>query len=238
MRYLGNILFDGKMKTPVVFISGLLSDQFLWSHQVEHLKDIASIQVISPDQDSPSSMIQGILDKAPDQFALAGHSMGGWLCLEIMRATPSRVRKLCLINTTAKLDSTEKKAKREEMIKKVENGQFQEVVKDIVDHFAYNADVKADIEKMFLRVGEKVFIQQEKSMLIRTECLSVLPLITCPTLVIHSAQDKVFSIEDHQELADSIKSARLAIIEDSGHMSPLEVPQTITSLLRYWLTYF
>lgn len=228
----------GKMKQQLLLISGLLSNQILWSHQLEHLSDIAAIQVKSPIQDTPKKMVQAILEEAPEHFALAGHSMGGWLCLEVMRVAPSRVSKLCLLNTTAKLDTVDKKAKREEMIHRAENGQFQEVVKEIVDHFVFNTTVKEDVEKMLLDAGERVFIQQEKSMLIRSESQSILPSIQCPTLVIHSAQDKVFSFEDHKVLVDHIQNARLAIVEDCGHMSPLEIPQAVTTLLRYWLTYF
>lgn len=97
-----------KMKPHLVLISGLLSNESLWHHQIRHLSDIASIQVISPSQDTPKKMIQAILDQAPPIFALAGHSMGGWLSLEVMRAEPSRVSRLCLLNTTARDDSEEK----------------------------------------------------------------------------------------------------------------------------------
>lgn len=225
------------MKIPLVCISGLLSNEVLWAHQIKHLSDIADIRVISPNQDTPQKMVQAILAQAPKQFALAGHSMGGWLCLEVMRKASVRVSKLCLLNTTAKSDSLEKMAKRKQMIERVKKGQFQEVVHEIVDLFVFNSNVKADVEKMFLAVGAKSFIQQENSMLIRDECESILPKIGCPTLVVHSAQDKVFSLEDHEELAKLIPNAKLAIIEDSGHMSPMEGSQAVTNLLSHFITY-
>jgi len=75
----------GLMRIPLVLVSGLLSNSSLWQHQMRHLSEIASIQTISPSQNTPEKMIQAILDEAPPIFALAGHSMGGWLCLELMR---------------------------------------------------------------------------------------------------------------------------------------------------------
>ncbi|HEY5235437.1 MAG TPA: hypothetical protein VIJ14_04600, partial [Rhabdochlamydiaceae bacterium] len=63
------------MKPHLVLLSGLLSNESLWQHQMGHLSDIASIQVISPSKDTPKKMIQAILDQAPPKFALAGHSM-------------------------------------------------------------------------------------------------------------------------------------------------------------------
>ncbi len=226
------------MKIPLVLLSGLVSNKFLWYHQTCHLSDIAAIQIISPSQNTPKKMVQAILKEAPSKFALAGHSMGGWLCLEVMRAAPSRVSQLCLLNTTGRMDSEEKRIRRQKMILKAEKGQFREVIKEIVENFVFNPTVKKNVEKMFLDLGKEVFIYQQKAMLIRSECQSILPSITCPTLVIHATQDKVFSLKEHRELVNQIKDAKLAIVEDSGHMSPIEMPQTVTALLRFWLTYF
>ena len=75
-------------------------------------------------------------------------------------------------------------------------------------------------------------------MLGRGECLSVLAEISCPTLVIHAAQDKNFGLQEHVEIVEEIYNSKLAVVEDSGHMSPMEMPQAVTMLLRYWLTYF
>ena len=108
------------MKNPLVLLPGLSSNKRLWQHQVRYLNDIASIQIIPAVQDTPEKMVQVILDEAPPRFALAGHSMGGWLCLEFMRAASSRVTQLCLINTTARMDSEEKTNRRKTMIQKAE----------------------------------------------------------------------------------------------------------------------
>ena len=224
------------MKIPLVLISGLLSNESLWLHQARHLEDIASLQIISPAQDTPKKMIQSILHQAPSKFALVGHSMGGWLSLEIMRAAPFRVTQLCLVNTTARMDSEAKTIKRRSLIQRAEQGQFSKIVDEIVEAFVFNPLVKTEIKRMFLDVGKEAFIHQEKAMIARTESLSILPTIKCPTLVIHSLQDKNFSLEEHKELADLIPNAKLALIENSGHMSPIEQPEAVTTLLRSWLT--
>lgn len=226
------------MKTPLVLLSGLLSNETLWQHQTQHLSDIASIQVITSSQNTREKMVQAILEEAPPTFALAGHSMGGWLCLEVMRTAPTRVSKLCLLNTTFHDDSEEKKLRRQNMISRAKKGQFQEIVEEIVEHFVFNPQVKNGVRKMFLAVGQEAFIRQEEAMIARSECRSILASITCPTLVIHAAQDRIFSLEEHTGMANSIRNAKLAVVEDCGHMSPLEMPQAITTLLRFWLTYF
>ena len=226
------------MHIPLVLLSGLASNQHLWKHQMLHLSDIANVHIISAAQDSAQKMVQAILDEAPPQFALAGHSMGGWLCLEVMRAAPARVSKLCLLNTTARMDSEEKRARRQQMVRKAENGQFRDVVKGLVENFVFNPLAKNDVEKMFLEAGPETFIHQENAMIARQECQSILPCITCPTLVVHAMQDSVFARDDQRELVDRIPGSKLAMVEDSGHMSPMEMPQAITSLLKFWVTYF
>ncbi len=226
------------MKTSLILVSGLLSDSSVWKHQLQHLGDIAAIQVVSPSQDSAKAMVDAILDRAPPTFALAGHSMGGWLCLEILRVAPSRVSKLCLLNTSARDDSKEKAAMRQAMIAKGIEGHFDEIVGAVAQMFTQNPRIEKEIKHMFLDVGCDAFIRQETAMLHRQPCEAVLPKIHCPTLVIHAAQDRNFSLEDHLKLTDKIPNAKLAIIEDSGHMSPMEQPQAVTSHLRYWLSYF
>lgn len=226
------------MKTPLVLLSGLLSNEVLWHHQTSHLNDIAAIRVISASESTPNAMVQAILDEAPPKFALAGHSMGGWLCLEVMRTAPSRVTKLCLLNTTARMDSEEKRSRRQQLIQKTEQGLFREVVREMVQNFICNPHVKLDVENMFLEVGEETFINQEKAMLSRSECQSILSSIRCPALVVHASKDKIFSLDGYKELVSRMQNAKLAIVEDSGHMSPMEVPQAVTALLRFWLTYF
>jgi len=226
------------MKTPLVLISGLLSNASLWQHQARHLDEIAEIEIFSPTQNSSDKMVEAFLKVAPPKFALAGHSMGGWLCIEILRAAPSRVTKLCLLNTSARDDSNEKKIRRQEMILRSSKGQFKEITRDIAGLFTQNPLIKQEVENMFLDVGCETFICQEEAMMNRKSCEYILPTIRCPALVIHAAQDQNFSLEEHMELAEKMPNAKLAIVEDSGHMSPLEMPQAVTSLLRFWLTYF
>lgn len=223
-------------KIPLLLISGLLSNASVWSHQVASLSDEALIKVVSPTQETPEEMVAAILQEAPDRFALAGQSMGGWLCLEVMRRANERVTRLCLLNTTAALDTPIKQAKRKQMIERTQKGQFLDVARELADWLVFNSSVKSDVQKMFLKVGAEAFVRQQHSMLIREECAAILPVIDCPTLVIHAVHDRVFSLEDHQNLVQNIPKAKLAIIENCGHMSTMEKPEAVSALLRTWLT--
>ena len=64
--------------TPLVLVPGLLCDRRLWRHQAEGLADLVG-RVLIPDVtggDSMEGLARGILETAPERFALAGLSMG------------------------------------------------------------------------------------------------------------------------------------------------------------------
>ncbi len=58
-----------------------------------------------------------ILAAAPERFALAGLSFGGYISLEIMRRAPHRVDRLALLNTTARDDVERRRGLRRDYIK-------------------------------------------------------------------------------------------------------------------------
>ncbi len=84
----------------LVFVPGLLCDQAVWKPQLMALKGQARMQVADHgDLDSLSAMAERILAQAPAKFAVAGHSMGGRVALEVVRRAGSRVTGLALLDT-------------------------------------------------------------------------------------------------------------------------------------------
>ena len=90
------------VKQNLVLLPGLLCDAALWHHQLKYLGELADITVADfTNDDSMAGMAEAALAKAPEQFALAGLSMGGYVALEIMRRAPDRVTRLALLYTSA-----------------------------------------------------------------------------------------------------------------------------------------
>jgi pimeloyl-ACP methyl ester carboxylesterase len=223
---------------PLILIPGLLSNHRVWTHQVAHLKDIADIQLIEfTNERTIEQMLATILKNAPPQFAVAGHSMGGCLAIEILNIAPERVTKLCLLNTTARGDTPQKVERRKQMIAQTQQGKFKTIAKQIAEFFVYQPSVIKNVIKMFMEVGPETFICEEEAMMNLRSYLAFLPKITCPTMVIHGRQDNNFTLDYHEEIASLIPHATLAIVEDAGHMSTMEMPQAVTALMRYWLMY-
>jgi pimeloyl-ACP methyl ester carboxylesterase len=63
----------------------------------------------------------------------------------------------------------------------------------------------------------------------------MLAAIRCPTLVLVGRQDALTPVSLHEQMAAAIPRAALVIVEQCGHLSPLEQPQAVTAALRYWL---
>ena len=59
--------------------------------------------------------------------------------------------------------------------------------------------------------------------------------ITCPALVLCGRQDALTPLALHEEMAGAIAGASLVVIEDCGHLSPLERPRAVSAVMRYWL---
>jgi pimeloyl-ACP methyl ester carboxylesterase len=87
-------------KTPLIFLPGLLCDRAVWEYQVRMLADVASCATVEwTGEDSLDGMARTALSLAPERFAVAGHSMGGRVALEMYRAAPERITHIALLNT-------------------------------------------------------------------------------------------------------------------------------------------
>ena len=84
----------------LVLLPGLMCDAAVWAPQVQALSASHHCMVMDWGlTDSLTAMAQQVLAAAPATFALAGHSMGGRVALEVMRLAPERVERLALLDT-------------------------------------------------------------------------------------------------------------------------------------------
>jgi len=231
------------VKIPaLVLLPGLLCDERLWRHQAGGLADLAG-RVLIPDvtgQDSVAGIARGILETAPERFALAGLSMGGYVSLEIMRQAPERVEALALLDTSARPDTPQQTEARLALIKLARSGRFDEVWRGLLPRIVHPAriedpEIRSDVRAMAHAVGPEGFERQERAIIGRPEGRPGLPSISCPTLVLCGRDDALTPPHLHEELAAGIPGARLCQIEACGHLSTLERPEAVTRAMRRWL---
>lgn len=92
------------------------------------------------------------------------------------------------------------------------------------------------LNAMARSVGADGFVRQQHAVIGRPDSRAMLASITCPTVVICGRQDQVTPLELSEEMAALVSGALLVVIEDCGHMSPLERPQEVSSAMADWLT--
>lgn len=180
------------------------------------------------------------LAQAPQgPIAVAGHSMGGYVALEILRRAPERVTRVAFLNTHARPDSPESTENRMRLMALAEKD-FPAVISTLMpklmtEEHLRNDEITGTISEMALAVGKEGFLRQQRAIIGRMDSRPHLARIACRTLVVAARSDALMPVELLEELASGIPGATLAIVEDSGHMAPLEQPEEVTELLRGWL---
>ena len=234
------------MHNTLMLLPGLNCDAAVWAPQVAALQGLADCRVPAWGlRDSLTAMAQQVLDEAPtERFALAGHSMGGRVALEVMRLAPQRVERLALLDTgTHPLAAGEAGAKeragRMALLKIArEQGMrvmAQEWAKGMVHPDRIGGPIFEEVLAMFDRGSAAQYAAQINALLNRPDAAPLLPGIACPTLVLTGRQDAWASPAQHEAMAVAIPGAQLVIVEDSGHMTTMEQPQAVGAALAAWL---
>lgn len=188
--------------------------------------------------DSIANMAQRALAEAPASFILIGFSMGGYVAREIVRIAPDRVTALVLVATSARGDTGVQARRKAAAANRAAVSGFSGLSRAAVaaslhpDHAGDEA-LAGRIQAMGARLGGEVFRRQ--SMLDRRSDLDRLQEIRCPTLVIAGGQDGLRSIEEAEELHAGIAGSRIAVIEGTGHMIPMEAPDRLVDVIVSWL---
>jgi pimeloyl-ACP methyl ester carboxylesterase len=233
---------EAEAKQTLVLLPGLLNTRRLFEHQIADLAD--SAQVIVPElfrHDTIGAMAEAALGMAPQRFALGGFSMGGYVCFEILRRAPQRVERLALMDTQAIADDEAATTRRLGLIDQSRLGRFHGVQPSLLPQIVHpghigDPAVVQPILDMAMEVGADGFEREQHAMIARPDSTHLLADIDVPTVVIVGRQDHATPLVQSQRMAADIANARLVIIEDCGHMSPLEKPAEVSVALRRWLT--
>jgi pimeloyl-ACP methyl ester carboxylesterase len=226
---------------PVVLIPGLLASARLYGAQLPELWRRGPVMVADHTRaDSMAAIARGILAAAPPRFALAGLSMGGYVCFEILRQAPARVAKLALLDTAARADTPEAAAMRRAQMAEASAGRLAAVVEAQFERTVHPArrgdrELRATNRRMAADVGPEAFLRQQTAIMERPDSRPTLAAIGCPTLVLVGEQDELTPPERAVEMAQGICGARLVTVPECGHLSTLEQPLDVTRALLGWL---
>jgi pimeloyl-ACP methyl ester carboxylesterase len=239
----GAIMMANSSSDPLalVLVPGLNCSVRLYAEQVPALWQFGPVTIADHRRDdSMAALARRILVNAPQRFALAGLSMGGYIAFEIVRQAADRVAKLALLDTGARAEVPERTNARRPLMALARQGRIGEITDDqfpLLVHHKRHGDqaLKAIVRAMNQETGAEAYIRQQEAIMSRPDSRPTLATIDCPTLVLVGDEDQLTPPELAREMANGIRGSRLVIVPESGHLSTVEQPQAVTKALVEWM---
>ena len=226
---------------PLLLVPGLVCSPRIYAPQLPALWRMGPVMFPNHIRDNTMAGIaKRILDEAPKRFALAGHSMGGYIVLEMFRQAPERISRLGLLNTSARPETPEASEGRHALIAETKAGGYPAIVGKLFAKFVHpkmvsDTGLKKIVMDMAGDVGPERFVAQLEAIISRADSRPLLASIKCPTLVLTSDTDNMVKNEFSRDLAKAIPGAKLVVIPDCGHLPQLEKPEAMTAAMLDWL---
>lgn len=232
-------------RPPLLLLPGLLCDHAAWAATAAGLPQYDCRVPEWGLLDTLDAMAEHVLaSTAEPRFALAGHSMGGRVALEVVRRAPHRVTHLALLDTGYQALPNGEAAEKERAGRATLLARAREAGMRAMGQVWATGMVHPDqlgtplfdtILDMIERSHPDQFAAQIHALLGRPDATSLLGDVRCPTLVLCARQDTWSPLARHEVMAALIPDSVLHVVEHSGHMSPMERPQDVADAMRTWL---
>jgi pimeloyl-ACP methyl ester carboxylesterase len=229
------------MSESLILVPGLNCTARLFEPQIEALSGSRHVLVADhTSDDSLPSIASRLLENAPERFAIAGLSMGGYVALEVMRQAAERVTALALLDTSARPDTDEARQNRAKMIALAESDRLDEIhallwPRLVAPSHQNDAALENVVLGMMHATGRDAYVRQQRAIMARPDSRPQLPAIEIPTLVLVGEEDAITPPELAREMAEMIEWASLVVIPGAGHLSSLEQAERVSDALRAWI---
>ena len=231
--------------TTLLMLPGLLCDDAVWRAQCAALPDVDCVVHSYGELDSIEAMARSALAAvAAPRFALAGHSMGGRVALEVARIAPQRVARLALLDTgvdpiaPGAAGDTEREGRHALLTLARDAGMRtmgRQWARGMVHPSRIDSLLFEQILDMIERSTPAVFEAQIAALLGRPDARDVFASLSCPVLLACGRQDGWSPLARHEQMQALRPASNLVVIEDSGHMTTMEQPAAVTRALADWL---
>lgn len=241
LEYKGiNIFYTDEGKgTPLVLLHGFLENSRIWQPFLPELSQnnrVLCIDLLGHGKtgcigylhtmEDMADAVQAVLKYLKIEEAIfLGHSMGGYVALAFAEKHPNALVGLCLMNSTAKDDSKEKKLNRDRAIEAVKQNHKTFIRIAINNLFRpknrviFSEALKQIIEEA-LKIPLQGIIAALEGMKIRKNREDLFRTLPIKKMLIIGKKDPVL---DYYLLLDEVKNTDIAVIEfPDGHMSYIE----------------
>ena len=216
-----------------------MCDTSLWDLMRQDLEKLGQIHFADLNRDnSIEAMAERLLPTLPPDCVLIGFSLGGYVARHLAWLAQKRIAGLVLLNTSARASTEQELTRNRQQIEMLATYPYKGQTVRALQHALHplrqdNPVLLAHLQAMSMALGKEVFLRQLA--INRQDGHHELAGIACPALVVASRNDQMRSLEESEKLAAGLTQAELQIIEDCGHMSPLEKPAEVIQVLQDWL---
>lgn len=188
------------------------------------------------DLEGHADFVEALVRALPPPVGLAGFSMGGYVCMTLLRRSPDNVRALALVDTRAEPDDEEGRRKRDEAIAAVRTAGVSKIAEVMVPRLlseasAANRDLVDRLRRIILRQRPETVEADLTAMRDRRDSVDLLREIQIPALVLVGEQDVLTPPALSEKMAAAIAGARLVRVPSSGHLTPMERPGAVAGAL-------
>lgn len=230
---------DSGQGTAIVFLHGFLENKKMWQEYITLFSKeyrVVTIDLLGHGESDSLGYVHSMEDNANavhevlehlkiEKAIVLGHSMGGYVALALAELHPERIKKLVLLNSTAKEDSAEKKLNRTRAIKAVKQNYVTFVSLAVANLFSEDNRTRlaAEIEKtkvQALKTPLQGIVASLEGMKIRKDREALLRENLFPVLLVLGKKDPVLNYE---ETVTQIEDTTAVLVSfDDGHMSHIE----------------
>lgn len=242
----------GEGKTAL-FIHGFPLDGTMWLDQASALAeerhclvpDLRGFGRSAPTQLSSLTMEQHARDLAEildvddiTKVDIIGLSMGGYVALAFAELFADRVRSLALVDTRAGADTEDGRAGREaaaERVVALGRSAFHDGLAPVLMAPSASLRARARVRTMIEGTRVETIVAALEGMKARPDRTSILSEIHAPTAVIVGELDTLTPPSEAEAMVSQLPKGELHVIPGVGHLTPLEAPNALSSLLAKWL---
>jgi pimeloyl-ACP methyl ester carboxylesterase len=216
----------------IVLLPGSMCDSDLWRDMVPDLSLLGQLHYGNLfEDDTLEGMARRVLGEVPERFVLVGFSMGGFVARVLTLMAPERVQGVAFVATSARGFSDQERARR--MAGRKHPGGGNGVARGLHPDRERDPVLLERLRDMQRRLGPDVWKRQ--AALVRLDAYDELERIACPALVVACRQHRFRAFDETKRMADHMPRADFKVIENCGHMAPLEQPHELARLLTEWI---
>ncbi|WP_291858323.1 alpha/beta hydrolase [Marinilabilia sp.] len=247
----------GKGGAPVLFLHGFLESGEIWNSWLSRQAWIADLLIADlpghgksrewendPGFSGWSEVLMNQVDELygeAKQVHLVGHSMGGYLALEMALLFPRRIGRIVLLHSTPMPDTSLQIQRRKRQIALIEKGRKSLLVQNVgLSMFApENRDRLGDIGEELNREARKCsdlgMVNTLNAIMDRADYRAVMTRKMREILLITGGQDPFMPAEYYKFLLSKYPEMSHFHFEGCGHASFLEVPVLSLQIVKRFL---